>query len=126
MEGGYRFTAELLRSRPVTGIIYRSLPGAIGGMRAIHEAGLRVPDDVSLMTEGEFGGLEEYLVPPVTTVVCSYRSMLGAAFDAILNPSRRHERQIVIDVEIVERKSVRTLRPGVPAGPNQKRSKGHE
>lgn len=109
MEAGYRFTAELIKKRDLTGLMYRSSPGAIGGMRAIAEAGKRIPDDISIISEGENATLDEFLVPPLTDIVCDYQAWVGVAFDVILDRSRRHEKQIIIDVQLVERKSVRDL-----------------
>ncbi len=114
--GGYRFTVDLLRVRRPTALIYRSSPGALGGMRAIAEAGLRVPDDVSMISEGEGDPLNEYLVPPLTVITCEYEALLAAAFDVILDRSRRHEKQIVIDVRLTEGRSVRTVRRDGAAG----------
>ncbi len=109
MEAGYRFTIDLLKKHSLTALMYRSIPGAVGGMRAIAQAGLRMPEDISLIAEGEASSLEEYLVPPLTNIVCDYRAWVGVALDAILNPERRHEKQIIIDVQLIERKSVRTI-----------------
>ena len=107
-ESGYRFTLEVLKSKP-TGIIYRSIPGAVGALRAIAEAGLRCPDDVSIITQGVHGPNDPYCVPVITTVVSDYAAWVGAAFDAIMGKRRRDERQIVIDVKLVEGQSVRTI-----------------
>lgn len=107
-ESGYRFTTEILKSKP-TAIIYRSFPGAIGALRAIAEAGLRCPDDISIVTQGETGPLDAYLVPRITSVVADYSAWVGAAFDAILGSEERKGRQIIIDVKLVEGGSVRTM-----------------
>jgi DNA-binding LacI/PurR family transcriptional regulator len=108
-KAGHRFTSELLRAGKVTALIYRSMPGAIGGLLAISEAGLRVPDDISIVSQGDGSIVEEFLVPPLTSIVCDYHAWMSVAFEAILDRSRRHEKQIVIDVKLMERNSVRSI-----------------
>ncbi|QPK80718.1 LacI family DNA-binding transcriptional regulator [Schaalia sp. ZJ405] len=68
-EYGYRLTVDLLRENPeVTAIFAIADTIAIGAMRAIREAGLTVPDDISIIG---FDGISigEYIEPPLTTLV---------------------------------------------------------
>lgn len=65
---GYRGAEELLRRHPgITAIFAMSDVMAIGGIRALWDHGLRVPEDVSVMG---FDGLDigEYLVPKLATI----------------------------------------------------------
>jgi DNA-binding LacI/PurR family transcriptional regulator len=49
-DGGYRGAQELLKKRPLPTAIFASNDlSAIGAMNALEEAGLRIPDDVSLI-----------------------------------------------------------------------------
>jgi DNA-binding LacI/PurR family transcriptional regulator len=65
---GVALTQRLLACRPrPTAIFAASGEGALGALRALHAAGLRVPEDLSLATFGnpEFLG---YCTPTITTV----------------------------------------------------------
>lgn len=67
MEAAYRTTAELLARRPdVTAIFAVADTMAIAAMKAIHNAGLAVPEDVSLVA---VDGIEmsSYTIPTLTT-----------------------------------------------------------
>ncbi|MBR4446450.1 MAG: LacI family DNA-binding transcriptional regulator [Solobacterium sp.] len=68
MEDGYRAVRTALSNDPdITAVFALSDLIAIGGMRAVHELGLRVPEDVSFIG---FDGIEyaEYTVPRLVTV----------------------------------------------------------
>ena len=65
MENGYRMTKELLQSgEPFTAVYAIADTLAIGACRALHEAGKRIPADVSV---AGFDGipLGEYYIPDV-------------------------------------------------------------
>jgi LacI family transcriptional regulator len=65
-EGGYRAAQTLLEAEP-TAIFASSDLQAIGVLRALHEAGLKVPDDIAVVA---FDGTPEteYTWPPLTVV----------------------------------------------------------
>lgn len=65
-EGGYRAAQTLLEAEP-TAIFASSDLQAIGVLRAVHEAGLKVPDDIAVVA---FDGTPEteYTWPPLTVV----------------------------------------------------------
>jgi DNA-binding LacI/PurR family transcriptional regulator len=65
---GYRACQRLLATdRPFTAIFCANDEGAVGAMRALHQAGLTVPGDVSVVG---FDDIEvaQHLIPPLTTV----------------------------------------------------------
>lgn len=66
-ERGYRAGLELARDHDVTAVFSANDQMAIGLLRALHESGRRVPDDVSVVG---FDDSPEaaYLIPPLTTV----------------------------------------------------------
>ena len=66
-ERGYLLGARIARTSEVTAVFSANDQMAIGLLRALHEAGVRVPDDVSVVgfdDSPESG----YLIPPLTTV----------------------------------------------------------
>jgi len=66
-QSGYRITQSLLEHDDFTGLVVANDQMALGAIRAIHEAGLRVPDDISVVG---FDDIPEanYFTPPLTTV----------------------------------------------------------
>lgn len=64
---GYEATADLLRRRGVTAIFTANDHMAIGAIRAVERAGLRVPDDVSIVGFDD-APEAEFLSTPLTTV----------------------------------------------------------
>lgn len=68
MEGGYRAMQRLLKkSNDFTAVFAMSDVTAIGAIRALYEAGKRVPEDISVIG---FDGIEtgQYIVPKLTTI----------------------------------------------------------
>jgi len=67
-ESGYEVMTRLLAGRPrVDGVFAQNDPTAIGAIRAIHEAGLRVPDDVAVIGFDDIP-LARYVEPALTTL----------------------------------------------------------
>jgi len=67
--GGYEACRRLLaRSTPFTALFCANDSTAIGAMRALHEAGLSVPGDVSVIGYGDDTDISEHLTPALTTV----------------------------------------------------------
>ena len=95
-DGGYTGTRELLdRGRKFTALFTMSDLMAIGAFRALTDAGLKIPGDVTVMG---FDGLpvDEYLVPRLSTVdqpgTAMARRGLELLLDAIENGAEaRHE-----------------------------------
>lgn len=68
IEGGYRAMTELLKKMPkITAVFAMSDVTALGAIRAIHDHGWSVPEDVSVIG---FDGIEmgQYMVPRLTTI----------------------------------------------------------
>ncbi|WP_433163090.1 LacI family DNA-binding transcriptional regulator [Kribbella sp. CA-247076] len=84
--GGYAAGRELLSAtnRP-TAVFASSDLQAIGVLRAVHEAGLRVPDDVAIVS---FDGTAEteYTWPPLTVVRQPLEHLAQQAVDRLINP----------------------------------------
>jgi LacI family transcriptional regulator len=73
----------LERDREVTGMVAANMNVGIGAMRAIAEAGLRVPDDVSVITIHDHP-LADYLRPALTCVRLPLAELGSAAVDLVL------------------------------------------
>ncbi len=108
MAAGYHYTREMLAGgqRP-TALIYDSMPGCMAGLRALYEAGLSVPGDMSVIVNDDDAGREEFLYPPITTVRIDRMEMLRTAMDIITDEEARSAgKTVTVDVCLDERASV--------------------
>jgi LacI family transcriptional regulator len=105
---GYPFAKKLLaRERPFTALFAYNDISAIGSIRAFQEAGLRVPEDVSVV------GFDDIRIamhnnPPLTTVRQPLEKMGETAARFLLERLEHHrpwKSEIVIDPELVVRDS---------------------
>lgn len=109
--GGYIGAKRLLeKGRQFTGLFAMSDVMAIGAIRALRDAGLRVPEDVSVVG---FDGLlmGEYTVPKLTTVVQPMEELVEGSLRLLLNnidnqPSPRHE---TVPVTLSHKESTRQI-----------------
>ena len=109
--GGYRAVKNLLaRGREFTALFAMSDVMAIGAIRALRDAGMHVPDDVSVVG---FDGLEvgEYTVPKLTTVVQSVEALAQHSIRLLLEQMEegqapRHE---TVPVSLSGKESTRTI-----------------
>jgi LacI family transcriptional regulator len=118
-EPGYFAAQRLLASKqPFTAIFAFNDVSAIGAIRAVREAGLRVPQDISVVGFDDVQSAA-FQNPALTTVRQPLRTMGILAAEAILRqiatpgeypPSR----QIVVDPELVVRDSTGTPPPKRP------------
>ena len=84
-EGAYQATNDLIEARPdLTAIVAESDMMAIGVLRALHEHGLRVPEDVSV-TGFDDVDLSAYTLPSLTTVRQDTETMGAGAVRALLD-----------------------------------------
>ena len=82
-EGGQKAMAALLRlSRHPTAVVSSNDWTAIGALHAVHDAGLRVPSDVSLVGFDDIP-LVSYTNPALTTVRMSAADVGSTAFEAL-------------------------------------------
>jgi len=105
----YKAMKKLLGTRPrIDAVFAANDPAAIGAMKAIWDAGLRVPEDVAIVGAGDitFGDL---LRVPLTTVSWSRDDQGRAAAELLLDrlvgePDARPKR-VVIPPHLVVRRS---------------------
>lgn len=113
--------ALLSRTRNFTALFAFNDIAAFGAIRALHEAGLRVPDDVSVI------GFDDVLsapygIPSLTTIRQPLRDMGKAGAECLINrinhPNANYPRQVVVQPELVVREST-----GRARGAEQKSAK---
>jgi LacI family transcriptional regulator len=96
----------LLRDRErFTAIFAANDMMALGALAALREAGLRVPDDVSLVGFDDLPILRD-VVPGITTVRVPMREMGRRCMRMAMAGGRRAPRLETLPVELVERESV--------------------
>jgi LacI family transcriptional regulator len=109
-EPGYFAAQSLLGAKiPFTAIFAFNDVAAIGAIRALREAGLRVPQDVSVVGFDDVQSAA-YQNPALTTVRQPLRNMGMLAAEAIVrqinSPNEHHgTRQVMVDPELVVRDS---------------------
>lgn len=108
-EEGYGNAQKLLAKRkPFTALVAFNDISAIGAMRAFHDAGLRVPEDVSVIGFDDIQGAA-YLTPRLTTVRQPLRRMGEIAAQQLLtrivNGGKWGSQQISVEPELVMRES---------------------
>jgi LacI family transcriptional regulator len=103
---------QILESGPVpTAVFAANDRMAIGAMHAIHEAGLRIPDDLSIV------GLDDievaaYQIPPLTTIRQSFAELATHAVQLLLEiieEGQPSQPQVVIEPVLVKRQSTGPL-----------------
>jgi LacI family transcriptional regulator len=108
---GYRGMKKLLAIRPrVDAVFAANDPSAIGAMKAVWDAGLRVPEDIAVVGAGDIA-LGDLLRVPLTTISWSREAQGKAAATLLLDridgdPGGPLEpRRVVIPPQLVVRRS---------------------
>ncbi|MBU2669862.1 LacI family transcriptional regulator [Actinoplanes bogorensis] len=111
--GGAEATAELLRKSPgATAVFVANVAMAVGVLDTLRRAGLRVPEDVSVVAVHDLP-LAEHLVPALTTVRMPLQELGARAVDLLLTSSPEDEVAEVVGtaMELVYRESTAPARP---------------
>lgn len=83
LEGGMRSMEQILKGKELpTAVMCSNDMTAIGALRVLAKAGLRVPEDISLIGFDDIH-LAEFAYPPLTTVRMSRNDLARAAFTAL-------------------------------------------
>ena len=107
---GYRAMQTLLSAQPrVDGVFAVNDPAAIGAMKAIWDAGLRVPEDIAVVGAGDVA-YSDLIRVPLTTVRWSKRDVGRRAAELILDQigaacEKVRPRRVIIPPELVVRAS---------------------
>jgi DNA-binding LacI/PurR family transcriptional regulator len=109
LESGQAAATRLLKTG-VTGIICASDPLALGAIRAVRRAGLRVPEDVSVVGYDD-SALMNCTDPPLTTVRQPIESMGRVAIEllaGLISGARLSSDELLFEPELVVRGSTGT------------------
>ena len=109
MENGYRLTRELLgRGKDFTALYATSDTLALGALRALREAGLRVPEDVSVIG---FDGISlgDFSNPRISTLRQPVEDMALATVELLCDiiGGRRSNEQLLFPGELIIRESTK-------------------
>jgi len=108
---GYRAMKRLLEVRPrIDAVFAANDPAAIGAMKAIWEAGMRVPEDIAVVGVGDIAH-GDMLKVPLTTISWSRKDQGLNAAELLLNGLDSDEkdapRRVIIPPRLVVRESSR-------------------
>ena len=109
---GYPGVQQLLmRRRDFTAVVCFNDVSAIGCMRALHDAGLRVPGDVSVMGFDDIDAAS-FQVPSLTTIRQPLEAMGATAASLLLKKiaGERTAESVDIEPELIERESTAAAR----------------
>lgn len=109
---GYEGMKELVKSGVFfTAAVISNDKMALGAISALHEQGLRVPDDVSIIAFDN-SSFSRFLIPPLTTVAFNFslqsRLAFQFLFELIENPETEPHQHILLP-ELVVRQSTRSI-----------------
>jgi LacI family transcriptional regulator len=107
--------AILMQGEPPTALFTANDRMAIGAMAALTEAGLQVPDDVSVIGLDDIE-LAAYQFPPLTTVRQDFGDLATAAVRLLLDllaDMPIPQKQIVLQPELIVRRSTRSMVQGI-------------
>lgn len=111
-QSGFACMQSLLASgKEFTAVFVASDNVAMGAKSALREAGLRIPDDISIMGFDDIPWAK-YSDPPLTTVRLPARKLASEAcllLMGLMKGAEPEERNLVLDTELVVRKSCRKL-----------------
>ncbi|HZU09739.1 MAG TPA: LacI family DNA-binding transcriptional regulator [Pseudacidobacterium sp.] len=97
LEGGMKAMELLLQQKELpTAVMCSNDMTAIGALRVLAKAGLRVPEDISVIGFDDIH-LAEFVYPPLTTVRMSRNDLARAAFSALrshIEPVHAHTKKI--------------------------------
>ncbi len=119
---GYQGMKQIMREGPLpTGIFAASDRLAIGAMQAANEAGLRVPEDLSIL------GLDDievaaFQIPPLTTIRQSFTQLASLGLQILLDILSDREPalgRVVLEPALIRRQSTGPVRPSTGPVPVQ-------
>lgn len=112
---GYRLGQQIAADRSITAVFCANDETAMGLLRALHEAGRRVPDDVSVVG---FDGiaLAEFTYPPLTTVQQDFhtigRELVRMLLDRVRSTTAEGPPRVIVPTELIVRATTGPARSG--------------
>ena len=97
-----------IRENGITALVFATPSGALAGMRAIQETGLKIPDNISLIAcrDCEY---TELLFPALTVIDHDFTEMCRLSVDIIRGGNRPRDREIQLPMRLIKRESIRQL-----------------
>lgn len=115
-DGGYKLTRELLAldERP-DALITANDNMAVGAYRAIHEAGLRIPDDIAVASFNDIS-VAQFMNPPLTTVHLAAEEIGEGAVELLLERMNGRElpKRVTLATSLRWRGSTKAMAPARP------------
>jgi LacI family transcriptional regulator len=109
LETGYMLAKELLALKELPDVVVTANDNmAIGAYRAIQEAGLSIPSDISVVSFNDIP-VAQFLNPPLSTVRISGEHIGETAFDLLVErlEGREFTKKVTIPTKIIWRQSCR-------------------
>lgn len=111
-KAGYDLTTEVLKSKnKITALFVGNDTMAVGAYKAISEAGLKVPDDISIVGFNDQPSAK-YMIPSLTTIRIPSEYLGSAAADLLfenINGNREYNKKVIISTEFKIRESCRKI-----------------
>jgi LacI family transcriptional regulator len=111
-KAGYDLTTEVLKSKnKITALFVGNDTMAVGAYKAISEAGLKVPDDISIVGFNDQSSAK-YMIPSLTTIRIPSEYLGSAAADLLfenINGNREYNKKVIISTEFKIRESCRKI-----------------
>ena len=111
-KAGYDLTKEALKSKKeLTALFIGNDTMAVGAYKAISEAGLNIPKDISVVGFNDQPSAK-YMIPSLTTMRIPSEYLGSAAVDLLIeniNGSREYNKKIIIPVEFKIRESCKKI-----------------
>lgn len=112
ISGGYNATKKMLQKEMPTAIFCGNDQMAIGAIQAIQEAGLKVPEDISIVG---FDDIEvaRYINPSLTTVRMTLLEMASMATNCLITSIENNSSfsaNYTVPIDLIERNSCKTLK----------------
>lgn len=120
---GYRLGQEIAADHSIGAVFCANDETAIGLVRALHEAGRRVPEDVSVVG---FDGIDlaEFTYPPLTTVRQDFRvigrELVRVLRDRVPAPAEGEPQRVVVPTELVIRGTTARWQPSPARAPSRR------
>lgn len=108
-QGGYRMMKKALDSSSLPEVFLAANDLiAIGALRAIHEAGKRVPEDISIIGVNDIP-TAQFTFPPLSTVKIHSEFMGETAVDMLLEQinGRRIPKKVIVPTKIIRRETIK-------------------